>query len=138
LLATIFVAAPLIGSPWPLRAAGILVALLAAAYTLRVVRVGVTVGTNGLGVRGILSSRHFTWSEVAGIDDTSGPLWLTVVSGRPLRASARLTERLATSTVIRLRNGAVLRPLALTHSFPSRRAEEVTRLARQLAQEQHG
>lgn len=135
---TVVVSGPLVGAPAPLPAVGAAIAVVAALFSVRVVRARVTVGADGIDHRGIAASRRVAWSEVASIDVTSGPFWLAVVSGRPFRASARLTQRSTTSTVIRLRDGTTLRPLALTRGFPSRRADQVTSLARQLLSEQHG
>jgi hypothetical protein len=129
LVVLVFVVGPLASSAMPLRAIGIMIGVIAALYLWRVVRARVTVDTDGVAIRGIAVARRLTWSEVVAVETTDGPSWLAVVSWRS-RADRRLTRRSSTSTVIRLRDGTTLRPLALTRSYPSQAAENVTLLAR--------
>lgn len=128
LVVIVFVVGPLAGAAMPLRAIGIGLGVITALYLWRVVRARVTVDSDGVRIRGIAMARRLRWSDVVAVETTDGPSWLAVVSRRS-RADGRLTERSATSTVIRLRDGTTLRPLALTRSYPSRAAENVTRLA---------
>jgi hypothetical protein len=123
----VFVVGPLAASAMPLRAVGIVVGVITALYLWRVVRARVTVDSDGVGIRGIAMARRLTWSDVVAVETTDGPSWLAVVSWRP--RDRRRTQRSSTSTVIRLHDGTTLRPLALTRSYPSRAAENVTRLA---------
>jgi hypothetical protein len=128
LVVVVLVVGPLAGSGMPLRAVGVVVGVITVLYLWRVVRARVTVDTDGIRIGGIAVARRLTWSDVAAVETTDGPPWLTVVSWRSA-AGRRLTQRTATSTVIRLRDGTTLRPFALTRSYPSRAAENVTRLA---------
>lgn len=121
------------GQATPWRLVGAVLILLSLVYCARVARVRATVGPDGLEIRAVVRSRQLAWDDVVAVDTTSGPIWLEVLSDQPWRAKWRLTQRRTTSTVLRLREGTTVRPLALTRSRPSRRADEVTRIARQLA-----
>jgi hypothetical protein len=124
---------PLARAASPFRFVGIAVGLLATVYCIRVALTRVKVGPDGVQVRGVTSSRRLPWSAVRVVESGPGPMWLVVVSGRPWRASKRLTARSATSTILHLSDGSTLKPLALTRSLPSRGAENVTRLAQHFA-----
>jgi hypothetical protein len=113
---------------WPL---GVAVLAVVVLFCFRVLRAQVVAGPDGFHMRGIVSSTVLPWSAVSTVEAVNGPGWLALVSGRALSAKRRTTLRAATATAIRLRNGSVIRPLALTRSLPSRRAEEWTRLAQQ-------
>lgn len=130
LVLIVFVVGPLVESAVPLRGIGIVLGAFTALYLWRVVRARVTVDPDGIGIRGMAPARRLPWSDVLTVETTAGPPWLSVASWRP-RSGKRLTHRSATSTVIHLRDGTRLRPLALTRSLPSRSAENVTRLAQQ-------
>jgi hypothetical protein len=128
LVVIVFVVAPLAESAMPWRAIGIVLGVISAIYLWRVVRVRVTVDADGVRIRGIATGRRLTWNDVVAVETTDGPSWMSFASWRA-QSSRRLTQRSATSTVLRLRDGTTLRPLALTRSLPSRSAERVTRLA---------
>ena len=68
-------------SPW-----GLLFMLLPAVLALWVVRVGVSVGDDGIGVRSLVGRRTVGWDELAGIRvGQRRDLWLVTTRGTELR-----------------------------------------------------
>jgi hypothetical protein len=68
-------------SPW-----GLLLLLLPALLAVWVLRVGVTVDDDGIGVQSLVGRRRIGWAEVAGIRvGQRGDLWLVTTRGTELR-----------------------------------------------------
>ena len=68
-------------SPWAL-----LVLLAPALLALWVLRVGVTVGDDGIAVQSAIGARRLAWDELVGIRvGERGSLWLVTVRGTELR-----------------------------------------------------
>ncbi len=68
-------------SPW-----GLLLLLLPLLLAVWVLRVGVTVDDDGVGVQLLVGSRHLAWREVAGIRvGERGALWLVTTRRTELR-----------------------------------------------------
>ncbi len=64
----------------------LLVLLAPALLALWVLRVGVTVGDEGIGVQSLVGRRSVPWSDVAGIRvGRRGELWLVTARGTELR-----------------------------------------------------
>ena len=64
-------------SPW-----GLLLLLLPALLAAWVLRIGVTVGEDGIGVQSLVGARQVAWGELAGIRvDERGRLWLVTTAG---------------------------------------------------------
>ena len=68
-------------SPWALLV--LLVPLLVALWVLRV---GVTIGDDGIGVQSVIGRRHVPWRDVAGLRvDEQARLWLVTTGGTEIR-----------------------------------------------------
>jgi hypothetical protein len=68
-------------SPW-----GLLLLLLPVLLAVWVLRVGVTVDDDGIGVQSLVGRRRIGWTEVAGIRvGQRGDLWLVTTRGTELR-----------------------------------------------------
>jgi Bacterial PH domain len=68
-------------SPW-----GLLLLLLPVLLAVWVLRVGVTVDDDGIGVQSLLGRRRIGWAELAGIRvGRRGDLWLVTTRGTELR-----------------------------------------------------
>jgi len=68
-------------SPW-----GLLLLLLPALIALWVLRVGVTVGEDGIAAESLVGRRRVGWDELAGIRvGERGGLWLVTTRGTELR-----------------------------------------------------
>jgi hypothetical protein len=64
----------------------LLVLLVPALLALWVVRMGVTVGAEGIGVQSLIGRRQVGWDEVAGIRVSDrGTLWLVTTHGTEVR-----------------------------------------------------
>jgi Bacterial PH domain len=68
-------------SPW-----GLLLLLLPVLLAVWILRVGVTVGDDGIGVQSVVGRRQLAWDELAGIRvGTRRDLWLVTTRGTELR-----------------------------------------------------
>ena len=71
-------------SPWAL-----LLLLVPVLLALWVLRVGVTVGDDGIGVQSLVGAREVSWPEVAGLRvDEQQRLWLVTTRGTEIRLPA--------------------------------------------------
>ena len=77
-------------SPW-----GLLLLLLPVLLAVWVLRVGVTVDDDGIGVQSLVGSRHVAWRELAGIRvGERGQLWLVTTRRTELRLPVLRTRDL--------------------------------------------